>query len=607
MVSERETNATRIFANLENRGVRRAYGVTGGASMFLNMALKGCSSIDTVFCLHEQAAAMAACSDSMLTGEPVVVFATNGPGSLNLLTGVAAAYLDSVPIFIVTGEVRTEHLEAAGTLRNKGIQAFPIDNAARAMTKAFHRLQFDDSVDQIVDELVDLALSPRKGPVWLQVPLDVQNAPSKAVQCPATLDCDVPFPTVLTNPVFDECVSALKSSARPLLWLGEGARSAVEDGSVEAFCNSWDPVVVTSWRMKDRERGYGFESYGSPGTLANEIANCLVESADLIIGLGTRLDYTQLGFDRSGVAPTAKKIGVDVDVAELGKHSGWLDTQVLQDAESWLESVTPYGDGVPKWGSFVQTLLSKPEFSPFIVNRSDVATLDGDAACSTVRIIAEEAANLFAGEIVVVGSSGSAIELFLHHFNFCEVKRLLFSTGLGSMGSALPSVVGAHCASHLPIICFESDGSLLFNVQELATIKAMDAPVLLCILDNLGYASIRNSQASWFDDGWFGADEESGLPTPNLRSILDGFGIDTQSIATVGDLRSAFAGWRSQPRLQALHFHVEGSEDRLPRVPSRLDPDGKMVQAAFDELVGGAPEASRMRLQKALKSFSLEQ
>ena len=134
-------------------------------------------------------------------------------------------------------------------------------------------------------------------------------------------------------------------------------------------------------------------------------------------------------------------------------------------------------------------------------------------------------------------------------------------------------------------------------MQELATIKSLNVPVLLCILDNGGYASIRNSQAAWFGEGCFGADEQSGLPTTELRSILEGFGIEVASISTVGNLRTAFASWRSRPRLQALHF--------LPRVPSHLDPNGKMVQAAFDDLVGGASEASTRRLQKALKGFSL--
>lgn len=606
MVSDQVTNAASIIAGLESLGIRRAYGVTGGASMFLNMALKQSRLIETVFCLHEQAAAMAACSDSMLTGDPVLVFGTNGPGSLNLLTGIAAAYLDSLPVFVLTGEVRTEHLEPAGTLRNKGIQALPIDAAAKSVTKAFRTLRFGESAEEIVGELVELALEPRRGPVWLQVPLDVQNAPAAVFDGAKASGFG---PQVLSRsaaPNLDDCLGALKASARTLLWLGEGARSAVEDGSVAAFCNSWDPVVVTSWRMKDREHGYGFESFGSPGTLADELANHLVESAELIIGLGTRLDYTQLGFDRSRVALNAKKIGVDIDSAELLKHGEWLDIRVIQDAKGWLESVTPHGSSVPMWGSHVRSTLSKPAFSRFNFRKSVSDPCSATLECSTVRTIAEEATKLLRGEIVVVGSSGSAIELFLHHLRFCDVERLLFSTGLGSMGSALPSVVGAQFASRSPIVCFESDGSFLFNVQELATIKALNIPVLLCILDNGGYASIRNSQAAWFEEGCFGADEQSGLPTTDMRSIVEGFGIEVVSISTVGDLRRAFATWRFDPRLQALHFHVEGSEDRLPRVPSHLDPNGKMVQAAFDDLVGGAPEVSRRRLQKALKGFNLE-
>ena len=605
MVTEQVTNAASIITGLESHGIRRAYGVTGGASMFLNMALKRSRSIEAVFCLHEQAAAMAACSDAMLTGDPVLVFATNGPGSLNLLTGIAAAYLDSLPVFILTGEVRTEHLEPAGTLRNKGIQAVPIDAAAKSVTKAFRTLQFEESAEEIVGELVELALESRRGPVWLQVPLDVQNAPATVPENAEASSLDPQVPSGSDSISLKDCLDALNSAARVLLWLGEGARSAVEDGSVAAFCNSWDPVVVTSWRMKDREQGYGFESFGSPGTLANELANHLVESAELIIGLGTRLDYTQLGFDRTRVAFDAKKIGVDIDSAELLKHGEWLDMRVIQDANEWLESVTPHGPSVPMWGSHVRSTLSKPAFSRFNFSQSFSDPRHANLECSSVRIIAEEATNLLSGEIVVVGSSGSAIELFLHHLRFCKVERLLFSTGLGSMGSALPSVVGAQFASKSPVVCFESDGSFLFNVQELATIKSLNVPVLLCILDNGGYASIRNSQAAWFGEGCFGADEQSGLPTTELRSILEGFGIEVASISTVGNLRTAFASWRSSPRLQALHFHVEGSEDRLPRVPSHLDPNGKMVQAAFDDLVGGASEASTRRLQKALKGFSL--
>jgi acetolactate synthase-1/2/3 large subunit len=173
------------------------------------------------------------------------------------------------------------------------------------------------------------------------------------------------------------------------------------------------------------------------------------------------------------------------------------------------------------------------------------------------------------------------------------------------MGSALPAIVGAHSASGSPLVCFESDGSLLFNVQELATIKALNIPVLLFVLNNGGYASIRNSQLAWFGDGWFGADQQSGLPNPELGPMLAGFGIDLISIATAGDLRRALASWRSQPRLQALHLEIDGSEDRLPRVTSHLDAEGKMVQSAFDELFGGAPHELRRRLRTTLEAFRL--
>jgi len=610
MVKISRSKAEVLVDRLARRGVRRAYGVTGGASMFLNIALGDSPSIKTTICLHEQAAAFAACADSMCSGQPVLLFATNGPGSLNLMTGVAAAFLDSVPVIVVTGEAQTKHLDLEERMRNKGIQAVPISPAAASIAKAFHRLQAWDDPCAVVDDLVALALTPRKGPVWLQVPLDVQSMEvtpddrRTPVENLVSSKRTARAKTLVKRP---ESIEALTKASRLLLWLGEGARDAIESGVVAEWCSIWDPVVVCSWRLKDRELGYGFESLGSPGIVAYEVPNCLLEAADTVVAVGTRLDFTQLGFEKSMVAKDAFKIGVDVDSLELEKHSDWLDLQVSADANDWFRATL--GSSLPNsgWGSYVRQLEGLGLGRQSADRNFESGKSLGQQAHVSVSAFGRLVSSWLNDEVLVVGSSGSAIEIFLHSLARTRMRRLVFSTGLGSMGCAVPSAVGSCFGSAAPVLCVESDGSLMFNIQEIATLVYHKLPVLLCILDNGGYASIRNSQNAWFEGSSFGSDPATGLPSVDIASVLRGFGMEVASAETLVDVRQILDEWREHPKLLALHLGVDGREDRLPRIPSRLADDGQMVQAGFTDFVGGAPEADVLSLRKVLGEFGVSE
>ena len=598
-------------------GLERAYGVAGGASMYLNAALATDERISTKFLHHEQAAAIAATADAMVSGYPAVLFVTNGPGVVNALTGVAAAWLDSVPMFVISGEARSDHLGVGSGLRNLGIQALPIEQMVSSIVKQFKCLSSGDDPRLTVANLLKTSVQGRPGPVWLQVPLDVQSASAEGFvglrSAPDSLsfkletvaDGDSSSSKALSD-LLIQIEHALLRSRRPVIWIGEGSRRSLRNGKLRRLLETLSAPVVTSWRMKDCAQWLPDGGFGCPGIVSDGFANCLIESADLLFVLGSRCDFTQLGFDATKVASSAFKIVVDIDEHEVRKLDHWADLSVTANIESVVQDLF-IGSPAPsfsKWREKCEALRSLTSERDSGLHVDQYSRPETSSGVLRVRELASEVSSQLSDAVLVVGSAGSAIEIFLQNVNIESKTRLIFSTGLGSMGFALPSAVGALCSSEgKEVLCVESDGSMMFNIQELATLISLSRPILIVVLDNDGYASIANSQRAWF--GWTvcGSSKSDGLPPFAIDEIAIGFGWEVRHFGCLEEFRELVVDWRRNPRPLMVIARVDPMEDRLPRIPSHMNSQGVMEQASYTDFVGWQSAVEVEDLVEALKSY----
>jgi acetolactate synthase-1/2/3 large subunit len=423
-----------------------------------------------VCCLHEHTCVVAAEAYSQLTGLGCALV-TTGPGVTNAMTGLAAAYLDSTPLILLSGNVKQEYSAGTGCLRQRGFQELPNLRLTQSVTKN-HLLNgyLDDTryISARVKTALSVALTPRCGPAHLDIPLDIQVA--KAVE--DNREPCGPDVTTYCQAAAEHCAELLRKAERPVLLIGHGARGPELTQLLEAL----DLPTMLTWRAADILAESDPLFCGRPGIAGQRGANLVQQSCDLLICIGARLDIGQTGYDISLFAPQATKFVVDVDTCELHKHAG--NTTFRCDGYKFLQLLVGERH---KWGWLDDTWR---DWCKEMHTKYRPHSAFFDALSSAMEPT----------DIIVCGSSGTAAESSLQHLAFKAGQRLVFSPGLGSMGFGLPAAIGAATATGRRVICIEGDGSFAMNAYELETVQRLGLLIKIFVLDNGGYASIVRSQ-----------------------------------------------------------------------------------------------------------------
>ncbi|UFQ99214.1 thiamine pyrophosphate-binding protein [Pseudomonas wenzhouensis] len=570
-----------IMERLARLGVGQVYFLPGGGAMHLNDALGRHPELEPVLCLHEQAAAIAAEAAGKLTGGPAACMTTCGPGATNTVTAVLGAWLDSTPVFFVSGQVKSADLKAGSGLRMLGVQEADIVSIVEPITKAAITLTDPQAVAEVFDQLEHAALSGRRGPVWLDVPLDVQAvqvdpAKLRRARLPAAV-----APVELDEPVA-RTLELLKSAKRPGIIAGNGIRMA---GAVDAFRRLAEragvPVMPTWLAMdliEDDHPLYG----GRPGGIAPRWANFTLQNCDLLIVLGSRLDMALTAYNHAHFAPHAKKVVVDIDPAEIAKLQMAIEVSVTADVGSFIEALdkTIAADPLPDYSAWVAQIAAwRARYPLLLPEHAD------DSQGVSMYLFTDRLSELLQeGDVIAPGSSGFAAELFLLNLRIKKGQRCFHNRGTGSMGFGIPSAVGACLASgRRQTLCVEGDGGLQMNIQELATLVALKLPVKCFVINNQGYASIRVSQNAHFKL-LVGADSSSGLHLPDLRPLCAAYGIGYARIDSHQGLDESLLEvlGREGPVLCEVMVQVE--EPRIPRVMTRINEQGKPESGALEDL-----------------------
>lgn len=477
-----------IVDYLSKIGVTHVFGVSGGMIMWLIDAVYKHPKIEFIHLLHEQSAVVAADAYAQLTGELGVVFVTSGPGATNAITGVAASYTDSTPLLIISGQCKTADIKT--NERSRGCQEVDIISMVKGITKYAERVDFNvHTINQYMYLSTLIAMDGRKGTAWLDIPLDLQG-----------MDVDEKgFLEIITNPNKDNqppqvqnVINLLKESKKPVILAGHGIKAAKAEKDFLELVDHLKIPVMTTWRGMDLLEDDHYMYFGRPGLLGSQLSEYVEENCDLLICIGARMDMMQTSWEPKNYAHQAKKVVIDIDQAELDKlPDNYM--KICCDAKSFINSLkeididSQTDDFYEDWCNKLVPIRDKktPHIKYDYVNMYDFVDVLSD--------LAQEY------DIIVPSSSGFASEIVQQAWRVKKGQKIICNPGLGSMGFALPHAIGACIASGgQRVICIEGDGSLQHNIQELQTIARLKLPIKIFVINNNGYASIRNTHQKFF-------------------------------------------------------------------------------------------------------------
>lgn len=569
-----------IFETLCDLGVTDCFCVVGGGAMHLNHALGTNEGIKTHFNHHEQACAMAAEAYARYKGKPAIACVTSGPGATNAITGVMGAWVDSLPMIVISGNVRSNvSISSTGLpLRYRGIQEFDIINSVQNMTKYAIELLDPKQAKAEIIKAYEIAMNGRRGPVWIDVPLDIQNA---LVDTDDLVEAEksIASPS-LTQEEVTSIITALGSAERPCILFGSGISTAHLHEEFSDFLTKVQvPVVGGAWLGDVVSLDHDLY-FGSSGNVGPRTGNFILESADLILVLGNSLSYKQTGYNLEKFAPSAKIIMVDVDSNEALKLEGKVDSFVQADLRDFfmLARDLQFETSAPEiWMNHCRALRER--FSPY------EGAIGVDSKDRVNKYYFWELFNKLAPDDTVLVLGNSQVGLAINQIGKAKSKQRMIANYIcGSMGYDLPAAIGTYYAAQKPVVCGTGDGSFMMNLQELETISHNHLPIRIVLFENGGYGGIRQSQSNYFGNFAFGSDPESGVGFPNFEEITKAFGIEYAQCSSNEEVEKSLQWLFSQDKPVLLEVKETYDDPVVPKLISKLDEEGNLTEPLLCDL-----------------------
>ena len=576
-----------VISFIAKQNVKHIFLLPGGGNMHLIDSVGTTPGVEAVCCLHEQAVAIAADGYAQASGNLGVAVVTTGPGGTNTVTGVSGAWIESVPLFVISGQVKIPDLKPDPKMRMLGFQEINIVAIVGSITKYAVTITDPTSIRYHLEKAVFLAKSGRPGPVWIDVPLDIQAANIDETK----LTGFDPAAEGLT-PVVDkadikekvrETLQILAKSERPVLLAGNGIRISKSVALFKEIIAKLQLPVLTTWKACDLLTEDDPQFYGRPGTVAQRGANFIQQNSDCIISLGCRLDFGQIGYAQEAFAREAKKIIVDIDGLEFIKFRFGIDVKVVANVADFLDEFNAQLSAfqAPDWSKWRDRCLTWKTRYPVVLpeyrEKKDYV--------STYVLVDEISKQLPPDCVVVPCSSGSGADITSQSFRVKKGQRVLNSPGLGSMGYGVPQTIGACIASgNRQTVCLNGDGGFQLNIQELETIHRLQLPIKFFYLNNQGYLSIKNTQINYFNSRLVATDASSGLTLPDIQKIAYAYGIPSNRIETHDGLQKGVAEALASDGPFICEVMIDPGEQVAPKVKSMLGANGKMISKPLEDL-----------------------
>ena len=517
-----------IIEFLSKEKVKHIFLLPGGGNMFLIDAVAKSKKVKGIPFHHEHAISIAAEAYSRISNNIGVAIVTTGPGSTNAITGLLGSWIESVPLIIISGQVKTSDIKKRLKLRQQGVQGVNITKIVNSITKFSFTLKKTSNFENILKKSITTAKENRGGPVWIDVPLDVQ---AKLISKKKIFNQKKIVKKKLTNAQQNTIKNLLLKSKRPVFLIGHGVRLAKGTNSFIKALNKFKIPSIFTWNAMDILEYKHSLNYGRPGVVAQRFSNFVIQSSDLLISIGCRIDNIITAFNQKKFAPYAKKIIVDIDNNEIKKFNFKIKLKLNFDAKNFFDELIkikfPDHNNFKKWKDKCEHWKKNFSF--------DRENIKSKKIFFDHYFVVNKLSDKFPKNLLIcTGSSGLAIEVFYLVFKNKPGQRIFLTSGLGSMGYGIPASIGACFANKKkPMVLIEGDGSFHQNIQELAVIKKFNLPITIFIFNNKGYSSIRNTQKNYFKGRYLGTGPESNLIFPDLKNISNAYGIKYLEINSI--------------------------------------------------------------------------
>ena len=569
-----------ILKFLESAGVKHIFMLPGGMSMHINDSMGyEEKKIKSVCMLHEQACTFAAESYARVTNNLGVVCTTCGPAATNTLTGVAGAWIESTPLLVLTGQVKRADIAQDPNLRQLGVQEVRIVDIAKPITKYATCITDPKKIRYELEKAVFTSKEGRPGPVLLDIPVDVQAC--KVEEC--ELECFNPPSQIynIADDVLDIVVQQLNNAKRPVIYAGAGIAFANAKKEFRKLIEKLNVPVLTHWNAMDMLENDHPLYMGHPGAVGQRAANFVLQNADVLITIGTRLALLQTGFNFAGYAKNAFHVMVDIDKAELDKPTLHPNLKIQGDA-----------------GLFIKKLIS----------RNDLKTNDNDAWIAKGRewnrkyhslnpewlknscyvnsfyFMDELSRQMTADDVYCGGRAGTCVDAAIQAFNVKKDQEVYVTKGLSSMGNGLPAAIGAAYATGKKIILVNGDGGFVMNIQELEVVRRDNLPIKIFILDNQGYSTVRNTQTNVFSRHFVACDCSSGLTLGNIKRVAEAYCLKTYEIKNHSEMADVIKESLEYDGPTLTSVWVDPDQPIVPRQANYKTPEGQMASRPLEDM-----------------------
>lgn len=550
------TVAEFIAEYLESRQIKHVFGIIGAGNAAIFDAISRRGYTEIVCTHHEQAAVMAASAYYRTNGTVTCALVTTGAGSTNAVTGVMSAWMDSVPVVVISGNESTKNIQAYQGMRAWGVQGYDSIEMVKGCTNKAHRCS---SLDEFRSELEDIFRSTepfneRHGPAWIDIPIDFQvmNLPPDAIN-------------------WAELCEIVLAAKKPILYIGSGFKTE----NLEQWLIDLAIPTLFSWSAIDRLSSEHPLHFGSCGVYGQRAANHIIEETDLVIALGTRLALPQVGYDLNNFAPQAKLLIADIDLREVTRLRGRTPYAYWSDAINFAINI-PKISATSEWLNRCNNLKAK-------YPRIESIHHTGEGLNS--YIFMDELSKYLKPDSVIVTDVGAALLSGHYGLRIKKGQRLFTSQGLGEMGYALPAAIGASFARNKgEVICLVGDGGLMMNLQELQTLVHHQLPIKIFVFNNDGYGMIKGTQKQHFGGRYVGTDPKSGVSCTGVSSLAHAFGLPFYWFGSKDLMSESVERIMQETGPVICEIVMDPEQEFLPKLKSYQNEKGEMCTPAFNQL-----------------------
>lgn len=586
-----------IFQYLvEKYGIKHCFLVTGGGAMHLNDSIGHTKGLKYICNHHEQASAIAGEGYYRASGHLAVTCVTTGPGGTNAITGVLGQYLDSIPGLYISGQIKTstyKHTYPYLNLRQLGDQEADIVSMVIPITKYAKTIYNPLDVKYELDKAIAIALDGRPGPVWLDVPLDVQGATVDETQFkefdPAMEIID-PVKHALVDEQIKQLTDKIKSAKSPVIYVGNGVRLAKREKEFITLAEKLNIPVVTAISGSDIIWHDHKLCFGKPGICGDRIGNIMVQNSDLLIVMGTRLSIRQVSYAYDLLAPKAYKVMVDIDLAEMQKPTLNIDMPIHVNLSEFIDKMLVVLEGekeLPKFEKWIEWGRNIEGKIPTLFDDNP----DCKGYANSYKFSDELFKQLHEGDVVVTGN-GTAYTCTYQAMQVNKGVRVFANQGCAAMGYGLPAAIGA-CVSNEKgkTICVTGDGSIQMNIQELQTVVTNKIPLKLFVLENESYLAIKTTQKAFFKGCFTGSNPASGVVCPDMKRIAEAYGIPFVRVSSNEALESTISDVLNAEGAIICEVRMHPEQTLFPKSASFMDKEtGKMTSAPLEKMAPFMPE-----------------